>query len=338
MMTAAERAKAKAEAHAKDQADKAAEAAQAAMERIRRAPSRPVIRPAPSVPCPVAGSLSPAARRRAYLIASSAGKVLAAAGVHMDLSAANDPNLESEAAKILLMLQADKRTLKGIQAQTRKIELKRKLVPNYHDWCKGVLAGGRGERGPLDTIFTTILMWTIDIGDYMTALTMAEHVLRYGLEMPAHVKRTPAVFIVEQIAEAASAYYDLADEKAEPFPHAVLPMVEDLIADVDADMPDEVTAKLQKAIGRAIMAGANLEDEDDVRARQDSALRHYMNAMRLDSRSGVKGEVTRLKKALGKPEDDADTTGDTAEAVAALGVAIEAAAAQPNPPAPEGAD
>lgn len=337
-MSAAERAKARAVAAAEEQAAKKAAEVEAALATAKPAKFKPAFRPAPSVPAPAPGRLSPAARRRAFLIASSAGRVLAAAGVHMDVSAANDPNLEGEAAKTLLMLQDDKRKLKGLQAQSRKIELKRQLVPNYRDWCNGVLAGGRGERGPLDAIFTTILMWTIDIGDYVTALPMAEHVLRYGLEMPAHVKRTPAVFIVEQIAEAAIAAYDLGDKDAEAFPHAVLPMVEDLIDSVDADMPDEVTAKLQKAIGKAIMAGADLEDEDDVRQRQEATLRRYLAAMKLDPRVGVKGDVTRLKKALGKPDDEPGSQPDAADAVAALGAAIEAAAIEPNPSASEGAD
>ncbi|GLK49626.1 hypothetical protein GCM10017620_25990 [Brevundimonas intermedia] len=334
-MSAAERAKARAEAAAeKLAAEKAAEVA-AALATARPATFKPAFRPAPSVPAPVPGRLSPAARRRSFLIASSAGRVLAAAGVHLDLTAANDPKLEGAAANTLIMLQEDKRRLKQLQSQERKIELKRELLPNYRDWCNGILASGRGDRGPLDSIFTTILMWTIDVGDYMTALPMAEHVLRYGLEMPAHVKRTPAVFIVEQIAEAAIASYDLADDAAEPFPHAVLPMVEDLIAAVDADMPDEVTAKLQKAIGRAILAGADLEDEDDVRVRQAQTLKHYLRAIQLDPRSGVKGDVTRLKKALGKAEDgDSESDDAAAAAVAALGDAISAADQQ-NPPASE---
>nr|WP_316629679.1 phage terminase small subunit [uncultured Brevundimonas sp.] len=335
-MTPAELAKARAVADFQSQVDQAAEAAQAALAKARRAPVTPVANPAPDFPAPRAGSLSPAARQRAYLIAMSAGNVLAAAGVDMDMVAANDPNLESEAAKFLLMLQDDKRKLKALQAQSRKIELKRQLVPNYRDWCDGVLAGGRGERGPLDAIFTTIMMWTIDIGDFMTALPMAEHVLRYGLEMPAHVQRKPAVFIVEQIAEAAIMAYDLGGDDAKAFPHAVLPMLEDLIAAEDADMPDEVSAKLQKAIGKAVMAGADLENEEDVRQRQEATLRRYLAAMKLDPRVGVKGDVTRLKKALGKAEEE-PTQPDAGDAVAALGAAIEAAANESTPPSPEGA-
>jgi Phage small terminase subunit len=332
-MSIAAQAKARAEARRREAVEAAAD--------VARPKQKVVIVPAQSpdrvVPPIRVERISPAARRHAFLVASTSGAILAASGVHLDVEAANDPHLESEAAKTLLMLQDDKRKLKAIQAQSRKIELKRQLVPNYRGWCDGVLAGGRGDRGPLDSIFTTILMWTIDIGDYLTALPMAEHVLRYGLEMPAHVKRTPAVFIVEQIAEAAIAAYDLADPEAEPFPHAVLPMLEDLIVTVDADMPDEVTAKLQKAIGKAIMAGADLEDEEDVRQRQEATLRRYMTAMKLDPRAGVKGEVSKLKKVLGKPEDDLPQDVSAADAVQALASAIEGASAPQNPPSPEGA-
>lgn len=313
-------------AQAKAKADAAARAAAEAQAKAARKPApakiKPALTPAPSVPALQPHRLSPARNRALYLAAMAAGAALAASGAQP--VAANDEVMTSDAANMLLMLQADKRRLKETSSLERKIAMKRDMLPNYRSWCDGVLAAGRGERGPLDALFTTVMMWTIDVGDYLVALPMAEHVLRYDLAMPSHVNRKPAAFIVEEISEAAITAYDEGGDAAANFPAAVLPMVQDLVEETDADIHDEITAKLHKALGRAIMAGADLEDPEDVRKRQAQTLRCYQRALRLDARAGVKGDVARLQKALGKSA--ADTESDLAAAgVHALGVALEAA-------------
>ncbi|MCV4725369.1 hypothetical protein OFD51_30460, partial [Escherichia coli] len=76
-MTPAEIAKARAEEAAKEKAEAAAQAQAAALKKARPK-RRPQTRAMADVPTPQPGRASPAAQRRAFLIASSAGRVLAA--------------------------------------------------------------------------------------------------------------------------------------------------------------------------------------------------------------------------------------------------------------------
>ncbi|WP_312813067.1 phage terminase small subunit [Brevundimonas sp.] len=303
-MSPAEHAKAKAEAKAREKAEAEAEAKAAILNRRRPLMTAPVVRPdiraEKPVPPPQPGRTSPAARRRAYLVASGAGAVLAASGLSADVSPMDDISLSPDVAKIVIQLEDDRRRLKDIKATDRKVEAKRLMLPAYKGWCDGVLAAGAGERGPLDQVFTTIMAWTIDVGDYMTALPMLEHTMIHGLDMPAQFNRDPITFAIDQICEEAIRLYDLGLAKDAGFDAAVLPMLQDLVADHDVDLHDEVEAKLHKAMGRAVLAEANEEDAADLKARQETALREYLAAIEKCPRVGVKKDIERLQRALTK--------------------------------------
>lgn len=294
-------------AQARAKLEAAAVAAAAASAEVETARPVKVSRPsAPDLPTTVQepGRTSPARQRRAYLIASTAGGILAASGVDLTLHGANDDGvpgdkLQGEAATILLQMQEDRRRLKEIQSIERKVEYKRGLLPAYEGWCAGVIAAGKTDRIELlDDLFTTVMAWRIDVGDYVEALTMAEHCFRYDVPMPERFKRGTAAFVVEQIALAAITAYEAGDDKAQAFPAAVLPMLQDLIETYDEDLHDEISAKLQRAIGMAILAGADLENEDDLRARREQTLKCYLRALELNPRVGVKKEVEKLQRQL----------------------------------------
>lgn len=305
-MSIAAQARARAEAAAREKAEAEAKAAAAAQAKARPARIKPALRPAPSVPDINPGRVSPAAQRRRFLIASSAGAVLAASGVALDLESSNDDTpLSPEAAKVVLQLQADRRRLKEFKATERKLEAKVAMLPAYRGWCDGVLAAGAGERGPLDQVFTTIMAWTIDVGDYMTALPMLEHAVKHKLDMPAGFNRDAITFAIDQICEEAIRLYDLGGDAAQGFEAGVLPMLQDLVDDHDLDLHDEVEAKLFKAIGRAIMAGADLENEDDLRQRREQTLKAYLRALELHERCGVKKDIEKLSRELKKAAGDA---------------------------------
>src|SRR5690606_6740277 len=87
---------------------------------------------------------------------------------------------------------------------------------------------------------------------------------------------------------------------ARAFPAAVLPMLQDLVDTYDEDLHDEISAKLQRAIGMAIMAGANIEDEEDLRVRREQTLRCYLRALELNPKVGVKKQVEQLQRQLAK--------------------------------------
>ena len=115
----------------------------------------------------------------------------------------------------------------------------------------------------------------------------------------------------EQIADAAIRAYETGEDAARGFPAAVLPELEDLIELVDADIHDEITAKLHRALGMAILAGAKEDDADDLTARQGQALRCYQRALQLDEKVGVKKPISQLQSALKKagalPENSPET-------------------------------
>lgn len=304
-MTAAEYARARAEEAARLKAAASAQAEAAILTKARPAKARPVIRSAPTVPSPRPGHSSPAAQRRAFLIASSAGRVLAASGISVDEHGANDDiALSPDVARIVLQLEEDLKRLKDIKATDRKVEAKILMLPTYKGWTDGVLAAGETERSPLDQVFTTIMAWTIDAGDYMAALPMLEHAMLYKLDMPSGFSRDPITFAIDQICEDAIRIYDAGGEPAQQFEAGVLPMLQDLVKDHDVDLHDEVEAKLHKALGRAIMAGANPDNDEDLRQRRLSALAEYQTALAKDERSGVKGDIARLTRELKKAEPD----------------------------------
>lgn len=310
-MSPAEHAKAKAEAKSREKAEADAEAKAAILNRRRPLMTAPVVRAEKPVPPPQPGRTSPAARRKAYLVASGAGAVLAASGLSADASLMDDISLSPDVAKIVIQLEDDRRRLKDIKATDRKVEAKRLMLPAYKGWCDGVLAAGQGERGPLDQVFTTIMAWTIDVGDYMTALPMLEHTMIHGLDMPAQFNRDPITFAIDQICEEAIRLYELGLAKDAGFDAAVLPMLQDLVADHDVDLHDEVEAKLHKAMGRAVLAEANEEDAADLKARQETALREYLAAIEKCPRVGVKKDIERLQRALTKAAAETGTEDQT---------------------------
>lgn len=300
-MSIAARIKAQAEAQAKAQAEAQAQKDAAALATTRPAKPKPVNRPAPAVPAPRPGRQSPAARQRAFLIASSAGAILAASGIALDETGANDDaELTGEVAKVVLQLQADRRSLKEIKGTERKVAAKIGMLPAYAGWRDGVLAAGAGERGPLDQVFTTLMAWTIDVGDYVTALPMVEHAVVHKLDMPSDFNRDPLTFAIDQICEDAIRAYDQGEDAAKTFPAVVLPMLQDLVKDHDVDLHDEVEAKLHRALGMAILAGAKPDDEDDLRQRQVQTLLAYQRAYDINPRVGVKKDMDRLKRELAK--------------------------------------
>lgn len=80
---------------------------------------------------------------------------------------------------VLAQLKAHQRQLKKIQSIERKIEFKRNNFEQYRPWVEGSLAKGSGVQ---DTVITTMLIWSIDIGDYPTALAIAQYVLMHDLQ------------------------------------------------------------------------------------------------------------------------------------------------------------
>ena len=181
-------------------------------------------------------------------------------------------------ALMLAKLAEDKRALKGIQSIAQKIEVKRLRLPEYAAWIDGVL---QADQPVQDDVFATVMVWRIDTGDIDGALVMATHMLTHDLKLPEHYQRDLATLVVEQIAECSSATA------------AQLLQVGQLTD--GRDMPDEVRAKLHRAIG------LSLREESPAQA-----LDHLQRALQLNARLGIKTEITKLQKQLAPPSSPAN--------------------------------
>ncbi|WGS42167.1 terminase endonuclease subunit [Burkholderia sp. JSH-S8] len=190
---------------------------------------------------------------------------------------------------MLAKLAADRRALKGVQSVARKVELKRKLLPEYADYVAGVLNGGRGAQ---DDVLVTVMVWRIDAADFDGALAIAEYALTHRLSLPDQFERSLASVVAEQFADEALATF-LDGGK---FDAANLELVDYLT--IDADMHDQVRAKLYKALGYATQA-----------ADPPRALEYLRRALSLNDRVGVKKDIDRLTKLLeaeGRQDDGTD--------------------------------
>jgi hypothetical protein len=191
---------------------------------------------------------------------------------------------------MLLKLAEDKRRLKDVQSMERKAEVKRELLPEYEPWVEGVLQGCLGVQ---DDVLMTVMVWRIDAGDYAGAIEIARYAIQHKLSMPDQYKRTTACLIAEEMADAALKAHDAG---------AVL-VVEPLqeVAEITAeeDMPDEVRAKLYKAIGYAMSGNKTMIG---------SALDFMRRALGLHDKVGVKKDIERLEREL-KNSADANSGG-----------------------------
>lgn len=242
----------------------------------------------PSLP-----AMTPALEHRlSTAIAATAGQCDA----DVQLAIGVDPAV----AQIMLRLTHDLRRLKEISSIEQKIEVKRTMLPEYRDWCDLRLAAGTAIEGRdlpssgADDVLPTMMIWAIDTGDWPRALELAEHVLRFNVPLPTRYQRGAAPLIVEEIATAALK----KQAREETFPLDVLEAVEALTA--DADMHDEIRAKLKKAIGTELAraAGEMESGTPEHLAAVSKALAPLQRAQDLHDRVGTKGTIKQLRKVL----------------------------------------
>ena len=190
-----------------------------------------------------------------------------------DKAAANQYEL------MLAKLAEDRRRLKDVQSMERKADVKRQLLPEYLPWIEGVIEGGSGRQ---DDVLMNVFVWAIDVGDYATAIRIGTYALAHKLTMPDQYQRDVATVLAEEIADQA--LKTIAAEQA--FNIATLMRVAELTD--GEDMPDEVRAKLYKAIGYAQRA------EGYPLAAKEALTR----ALELNDKVGVKKDIERLETVL----------------------------------------
>ncbi|WP_110390697.1 phage terminase small subunit [Rivihabitans pingtungensis] len=223
--------------------------------------------------------LTPAAAKFQRALAARASGA-PAAGANGALPEATGTQYELMLAKLL----ADRRDLKQIQSVERKIEHKRKILPDYTPWVEGVLSA---ESPRQDDVVMTVLVWRIDVGDYPGALDIASYALRNRLTLPDQYQRSLGCLLVEEISDAALR----AIASGQPPDVVAVQAIMDMAR--DEDMPDEVRAKGFKAIGLGLT-------ESDPPA----ALTALREAMRLHDKCGVKKDIERLERATRSAQQD----------------------------------
>ena len=213
---------------------------------------------------------SPAQR---HMMRATAAKVSALAAFDNPLKNASGYEL------MLARLAGDKRRLKAIQSIEAKCVLKRELLPEYAPWIEGVISAGNGAQ---DDVFMSVLVWTIDAGDYMGSIPMARYALQHKLTLPDQYQRTTATLLAEETADAGIRAHDAS------VPMDLASLIQMHALTEGEDMPDEVRAKLLKAIGYGLRADG----------KPDEACAALKRALQLHDKCGVKKDIERLEREL----------------------------------------
>lgn len=183
-----------------------------------------------------------------------------------------------------IALVEDSRRLHDLQSIERKIDAKREMLPNYESYVQGVLEAGTGQQ---DDVLVTLMVWYLDIGDIKTGLDIAEYAVEHGLETPDKYARTTATLAAEEVA--GFSLQALASEKIPEDLPAQLSRAVDLFS--EADMQDQVKAKLFKAYGYLLRDQGN----------EEQALSALRRALDLNEKVGVKKDIERLERNLKEP-------------------------------------
>lgn len=167
---------------------------------------------------------------------------------------------------MLMQLASHKRTLKEIQSREKKALVKADFLPEYTAYVDGVIESNIGVQ---DDVLMTVIVWRIDAGDLEGALEIGEYALHHNLVTPEQYNRDTATLLTEEIAE----YIIAKGEDSDDFELALKTELQVK----QKDMPDQVRAKLHKALGMS--CGSK---------NYDLAIDHLQRAIELDDKSGVK--------------------------------------------------
>lgn len=182
-----------------------------------------------------------------------------------------------------------RRTLKTIKSVQAKVEKKRELLPEFMPYINGVLSEGKGAK---DDVLMTMMVWCIDVGDFEKALEIGAYAVKHNIETPDQFERDTISILAEEIAEGVK--QQLAQEEADA--DALANVMARAVAIVgDADMHDEIKAKVHKYYGYALRAAEDPE----------GALEQLKQALMLNEKIGVKQDIQQLERQLKKQGDQA---------------------------------
>ncbi|WP_373746208.1 phage terminase small subunit [Neisseria dentiae] len=202
--------------------------------------------------------------------------VLAAQSADVDLAAAEPYR------RLQFLLVQDRKILESIKGVPDKITAKRQMIEKYRPWLEEVFASGRAQSS--DTVFTTALLWLIDIGDLEAAAPLAEFAIAQDMAVSDQYRRDLKDLMFEEIAEQLAAGADLSN--------AAETRLTDMLTATDPEtglhvlnVMDQIRAKFLKACGE------RAEKADPARA-----LALYEKALAYSGNVGVKKRIADLKK------------------------------------------
>lgn len=196
---------------------------------------------------------------------------------------AGEAPMQGEAFELMqAALFEDYRRLKATQSIERKIEIKREILPNYAEYVAGVLEAGQGAQ---DDVLMRVMLWRIDAGDLAGATVIAKYAIKHGLTPPDQFERGTAAIIAEEVADQALKQLEAEDVDSTAL---LVHLIDVELLTRDADMHDQIRAKLHKALGYTCRATGQLED----------AQVNLERALALNDRIGVKKDLERLEREL----------------------------------------
>ncbi|APX77283.1 Phage small terminase subunit [Achromobacter insolitus] len=201
-------------------------------------------------------------------------------------------------ALMMAALTEDARRLKSIESVERKIEAKRGMLATYAPYLDGVLAANAGGA---DEVVTTLMVWHLDVCDFLRGLDLATYVLAHDLPLPERYARKVPALLLDEVSEAV-----LDERVPKDFPTLqALQRVAELVYDRDA--PDEARAKLHRAIGLTMAELAGPEPKGDRLQMAVTALRQLERAVSLNGKVGAKKDIEQLQRTIKKAEANAAT-------------------------------
>ena len=183
----------------------------------------------------------------------------------------------------MAQLYEHKRALKKIQSVAKKGEFKAGILADYEPYVSGVLAG---DGGHADEVITTIMLWSIDGGQYPRALPLLRYCIKHGLTLPDKFQRTLHTAIAEELSEAVLNHcktdgnhgHDIIEPELMQAFYQLL---------VNADMPDPVKGKLHKATALVLE-----------QAWPHAAIEQFETSKQYLSRANVEKRIKALKKQI----------------------------------------
>ncbi|HFC8549649.1 TPA: phage terminase small subunit [Neisseria lactamica] len=187
--------------------------------------------------------------------------------------------------RLAAALADDRRVLEQIKSFADKTQAKKGMVQKYLPWLEDVAKSGRPQA--YDPVFSTAVLWLIDIGELDTAVPYALFAIRHEMTFRDDYRRDLPDLLIEEIAVqfGSGAVLSAANHTA----------LLDLIGNADPEtgmhtlnLSDIVRAKFYKASGEAA------EADDDLPA----AAAFYESALKYSEKIGVKSRLSAIRKQL----------------------------------------